>query len=132
MISVKITDDIKNGNIHILNPAEKALEYLFSCLSVPTSYFIMCIFINSMNYEFVYSFLLEPITPMPAGGGDHKSVTVAYDCFLLSNQHCLHILPHFSYATILWNHYFFFNSYSPIGRKIYISSPYTLILYCCL
>lgn len=77
-----------------------------------------------MNYEFVYSFLLEQITPLR---GDHKSVTAANDRFLLSNQHCLNIQPHFSYATILQNHYSFFNSYSPTGRKIYIFLPYTLI-----
>lgn len=59
--------------------------------------------------------------------GDHKSVTAANDRFLLSNQHCLNIQPHFSYVTVLQNHYSFFNSYSPTGRKIYIFLPYTLI-----
>lgn len=95
------------------------MEYLFSCSPVTTSYFIICIFLNIMNYEFVYSFLLEQITPLYALRGDHKSVNAENDCFLLPNQHGLHIQPHFSCATILQNHYswFFFNSYSAYWKK---------------
>lgn len=106
------------------------MEYLFSCSPVTTSYFIICIFLNIMNYEFVYSFLLEQITPLYALRGDHKSVNAENDCFLLPNQHGLHIQPHFSCATILQNHYswFFLILTQPIGRKIYIFLPYTLIL----
>lgn len=129
LISIKITNDNKNGTVNILKVVEKALEYLFSKSPlVTTSYLIICIFINIMNYEFVYNFLLEQITPMCAQRGDHKSVTAANDCFLLSNQHCLNTQPHFSYAAILRNHYSFFNSYLPIGRKIYIFLSYTLKL----
>lgn len=51
--------------------------------------------------------------------GDHKSVTAANDRFLLSNQHCLNIQPHFSYATVLQNHYSFLNSYPLEERFIF-------------
>lgn len=88
-ISIKITVMTIKTNINILKTVEKSLEYLFSCSPIATSYFIICIFLNIMNYELVYSFLLEQITPMYALRGYHKSGTAANDCFLLSNQHCL-------------------------------------------
>lgn len=128
MVSIEITNDNKKW-YH--QPVEKALEYLFSCPPVTASYFIIWIFINIINYELVYSFLLEQITPTYAQGGAHKSVTVANDCFRLSNQRCLIssliFLMRQSHRIIT----LFFNSYSPRGREIYFSSSHTLILYYC-
>jgi hypothetical protein len=80
---------------------EEDLESLLSSSIVNTSYFIIGVFLNIMNYEFVYSFLLEQITWVYPLGGSHKSETASNDCFLLSYQHYLNIQPNFSYATVL-------------------------------
>lgn len=100
-------------------------EYLL-CSLVCISCFIINVLLKIMNYEFLYSFLLEQITSMYALRRYRKSPAAAMDCFLLSNQQCLTTQSHFS-CTIILIIIILFNS-SPIARKIYAFSPFTLII----
>ena len=94
---------IKYATLSILKTVAWDSEYLL-CSLVSISCFIINVLLKIMNYEFLYSFLLEQITSMYALRGYHKSLTATPDCFLLSNQQCLTTQPHFSCTTILKNH----------------------------